>query len=204
MNEINKPYNKYSKGKIYQIYCHVTNNRYIGSTLQKLNYRLHTHKSHYKLYLQDKHHYVSVYEVLKNNKYDISLLENYPCNSKEELELREAVWVKENECVNINVPAATEEDRELNRAISNDKYIKSEKGKITREKYRKSEKGKEAEKRHKQTELYKNKMIELSKKVKCKCDSVISRGNYLRHLQSKKHLQWANKNPELGEGFEFV
>ena len=47
--------------------------------------------------------YISSFEVLENNDYYIELLENYPCNSKKELEIREGIWQEQIECINSRI-----------------------------------------------------------------------------------------------------
>ena len=85
--------NKYNNGKIYKIiYNDITNNKlfiYIGSTIQTLYSRISKHKYDYKRYLNNKYCYVSSFEIIKNNNYQIELIEYYKCNNNFELRLRE-------------------------------------------------------------------------------------------------------------------
>jgi hypothetical protein len=39
------------------------------------------------------------------------LVENYPCNSKDELKARERYYIENNDCVNINVPTITTKEK---------------------------------------------------------------------------------------------
>tara|TARA_R110002020_G_scaffold339026_1_gene554208 strand:+ start:103 stop:450 length:348 start_codon:yes stop_codon:yes gene_type:complete len=58
-------------------------------------------------------------------KYEIILVENYPCESKKELELREGWYIRENPCVNHVIPGRTmKEWREDNRESI---YVKQKK-----------------------------------------------------------------------------
>ena len=87
----------YQLGKVYEIVCLTTGKRYVGSTtLKYLSYRLAEHKSRLKKGNKDT---VCV-EVLENSNYKIVLLENYPCNSRDELEAKEYEWINKLECVN--------------------------------------------------------------------------------------------------------
>jgi hypothetical protein len=90
----------YSKGKIYKIVCNETGFIYIGSTVQKLNIRISDHKKDYKAWLDGKIHYITSFDIIKNNNYYIELIEDYPCESKLELEMREGYWQKQMDCVN--------------------------------------------------------------------------------------------------------
>jgi hypothetical protein len=51
--------------------------------------------------------YISSYLVLEDPDAYIELLESFPCDSKEELELREGIIIRSNDCVNINIPGRT-------------------------------------------------------------------------------------------------
>jgi len=92
----------YKQGKIYKIECNVTGLIYIGSTCKKtLAQRMTNHRSNYKRYLNGKKKYYSVFKVMKNDDYDIILIEDYPCKSKDQLFARERYYTNEIECVNI-------------------------------------------------------------------------------------------------------
>lgn len=133
--------NKYSSGKIYKIWSPSRDDLiYYGSTIEKLNRRLSGHITKYKSYKAGKGcncRSFKIFEVCDD--YRIDLVENYPCNSKEELNSREGEFIKNNMCVNKVVPCRT--DKEYR--IDNKEKIK-EKDK----KYRENNKEKERE-RHK-------------------------------------------------------
>ena len=92
----------YKYGKIYKIVCNTTGYQYIGSTCNPyLSTRLSGHRSDYTQYLKNITHYISSFEVLKNNNYDIILIESYPCETKDQLHARERFYIINNECVNM-------------------------------------------------------------------------------------------------------
>jgi hypothetical protein len=101
----------YQDAKIYKIECNETNKIYIGSTcLPTLSKRLAHHVADYKRYKEGKtKKYMSSFEVLKNNNYDIYLLENYPCNNRDELRAKEGEYIKQFECINKNIAGRTKE-----------------------------------------------------------------------------------------------
>ena len=75
--------NKYQRGQIYTIRSHQTDQFYIGSTTQPLHKRLHSHRTHYKLWSADNTKgKCSSYEIIKNEDNYIELLEDFKCNSK--------------------------------------------------------------------------------------------------------------------------
>jgi hypothetical protein len=75
----------YSKGKIYKLICDKSKLVYIGSTTLSLDERLRIHKS-----LLDCNCKI----LFDLGKVDISLIEDYPCLSKKELELKEGDFIK--------------------------------------------------------------------------------------------------------------
>ena len=90
----------YSKGKIYKIVCHETGLIYIGSTCEELKNRLRTHYNGYKSYLNGKYDCLSSFAIIQFGNYSIELIEEYPCESKTELEMREGYWQNQIECIN--------------------------------------------------------------------------------------------------------
>ena len=84
---------EYSKGKIYKIGCHATNEIYIGSTIAPLYKRLCGHKK------QTPGHATQSKLLLEKGNCDIILIEDYPCERKEQLHARERYWVEDLENV---------------------------------------------------------------------------------------------------------
>ena len=109
----------YNQGKIYKIVCNITGLTYYGSTCEPiLSRRLAKHRSNYKDYLNgaSHSHYTTSYKVLENGNCDIILMENYPCNSNDELTSRERYYIENNECVNKVIPSRSHKEyKELNR-----------------------------------------------------------------------------------------
>jgi predicted GIY-YIG superfamily endonuclease len=77
----------YSKGKIYKIIDESNGDLYIGSTIQTLKAR------------NWGHHMIRDYNKIRENC-KISLIEDYPCNSKKELVKREQYWIDRTDCIN--------------------------------------------------------------------------------------------------------
>lgn len=91
----------YQKAKIYKIVDNTTDNIYIGSTCEPtLARRLAKYVGSYESHLNETYHYDSSFEILKNGDYNIVLIENYPCNTKDELFSRERHWTNALICVN--------------------------------------------------------------------------------------------------------
>ena len=106
----------YQQGKIYCIRSHQTNDIYIGSTTQPLSKRMVNHRTKYGIWKEGRGCYTSSYELLEYEDSYIELIEEYPCNSKMELELREGQLIRELDCVNKFVAGRTQKQwREENR-----------------------------------------------------------------------------------------
>ena len=86
---MNKNEKDYNQGKIYKIISDLTDEIYIGSTKRfYLSDRLAKHKWEYNSWLRNRKKYVSVFEIIKLENFKIVLIENYPCNSRDELNKR--------------------------------------------------------------------------------------------------------------------
>lgn len=91
----------YSNGKIYALKSHNdTSLIYIGSTVQPLHKRHRAHRHKYKLYIDNKHHYVTSFKVIEKGNTYMELLESYDCNTKEELLKKEGEYMRSINCVN--------------------------------------------------------------------------------------------------------
>lgn len=114
--------NGYEGGKIYRLVC--GDKVYYGSTIQTLEKRFIAHKSKYTSFLKGEGGYYSSFEVLKLEDYKIELVEDYPCSSKKELELREKYYITNFECVNKCIPRRS---RKQWRIDNYDKFIDNQK-----------------------------------------------------------------------------
>lgn len=132
----------YQQGKIYKITS--GNLTYIGSTCRTLEQRLKSHQSEYKQWKAGKRSHIYSYDVLDTGSYIITLIETYPCNSKNDLLSRERFYIETSICINKNIPLrTTKEWYEINR-LSKIEYQK---------KYRDKNKVKLAENRRKRRAL---------------------------------------------------
>lgn len=107
------PPKDYNLGKIYRIFS--GDMEYIGSTCKTLSQRLAKHKSHYKDYVEKgAGTNIASFELLSTGSFEIELLENFPCDSKNELERRERETILQRRethtVVNKILPAQTKEE----------------------------------------------------------------------------------------------
>lgn len=90
--------NKFKNSKIYAIKSFKTDQLYIGSTIDKLCKRFSNHKQNKK-----SGRGCSANQMLDYDDAYIELIENYPCNTYDELLAREKHHIRENKdkCVNL-------------------------------------------------------------------------------------------------------
>ena len=92
----------YSKGKIYRIVCNQTNEQYIGSTTQTLAQRLTTHKSTHSISRPS-----SSQQIIERGNYAIVLIDECPCENKNQFERRERYFIETMDCINKVIPTRT-------------------------------------------------------------------------------------------------
>ncbi|MDC3409660.1 hypothetical protein OAY23_01890 [bacterium] len=113
----------YSKAKIYKIFCNITGQTYYGSTVQPLYKRVNEHRSGFKRWKNGKYAYAKSYDIIERGDYDYSLVEEFPCDRKEQLHSRERYWIENNECVNKVIPGRTQKEyREVNKERRKEYY----------------------------------------------------------------------------------
>lgn len=159
--------NKYKRGKIYKITCDEEPDKvYIGSTCEPaLARRLAGHRKDYKNFTKgNRNHKVTSFDIIKHSSATITLIESYPCNSRDELHKRERFWIEQfggsvnkviptrttaeyNEANKDNIRAQQKQYRENNKEIIKNraaKYRDNNRDKIKEmnEKYRETSKEK--------------------------------------------------------------
>jgi len=165
----------YSQAKIYKITNTDGSKVYYGSTLMRLSQRLSQHRSQYKNYLENKHNYITSFEVIKEPIYFIVLVEMVNCTSREELFKRERFFIESNLCVNKVIPLRTPQEYYVNHhARINDKS----------------------------KQYYKDNIVRLQTdakiKTKCECGGDYTNSNKGTHCKTSKHKKYlcekANKD----------
>jgi len=92
----------YANGKIYKIVGE-DGSVYYGSTTASLKRRLGHHRYNKGTTAYQK--------IISQMDWEMFLVENYPCESKKELEAREGTYIRENTCVNRQIPGRTWKER---------------------------------------------------------------------------------------------
>ena len=105
----------YNNGKIYRIVCDITGETYYGSTTYKyLSSRLAKHRS--TTTCKSK-------QIIERGNYSIVLVEEYPCENKEQLNKRERYYIENNECVNKYIPTRTKSEYGKEWSLVNRDYL---------------------------------------------------------------------------------
>lgn len=168
---------------VYGIFCKTTWRVYYGSTEFIVEQRLKSHENNYKRYLKGKYDYITSFEILKNNNYEIKLLEK--CDNEIHMCNRERFYIKTFPCVNKyrgRVPGRTyKEWREDNReelAEKNKEWREDNREKFLEKQreYREENKVEIAEKR--------------KQKITCPCGSTLTIKHKARHEKSIKHKKY--------------
>lgn len=154
----------YQKGKIYKLWSPQgkEDEIYIGSTCDELYKRKSAHKVNSNNCSSKK-----LFENYTDVR--IELIEEYPCNNKEELTKKEGEYIRNNKCLNKCLVGRTEQE-----------YYQDNK-----EKYKKYSK-----------EYYNNNKVNIiemkKKKVTCECGCIITYNDLPRHKKTNKHLNLMN------------
>ena len=163
--------NKLSKAKIYKIVDNTNQNVYIGSTCRTLKERLSSHKGSYKSFLKEVCNNMKSFDIIKNNDYQIELLENCNIKTKQELLTRERFFIENNDCLNKIVPGRTDKEyREANKDKKKEylkEYYFDNKEKIN---------------------------IKRNQKIDCECGGKYARQHKARHFKSQKHQEFVKAN----------
>jgi len=130
----------YTKGKIYKLTG--ASKTYIGSTTRPLSARHWEHKSKPLITTQ---------EIIDDPTNQITLIELFPCSSKEELLARERYHIEQYECVNKTRPIITKDEYKIWKNNYNSKARQTDEYKEYRKIYRNSEEQKNKDKIYQQT-----------------------------------------------------
>lgn len=168
--------NKYENGKIYKI---IGENQlpYIGSTTETLEKRLIRHNAHYNYYYKhngSKSKYMGSFTLVKCIDCKIELIENYPCNSKRDLEIRERYWYDIIENCNLKKPYISKEET----AYNNKTYYENNKEYVLK-----------LQKEYSKTRLD-HIHNQKNKPYICGCGLTYTHSNRTRHFKTKTHLAY--------------
>lgn len=199
----------YQKGKIYKVYCLTggSDDVYYGSTIQTLAQRMTKHRQ--GLTKKRKCNTSIIFNKFGVDNCIIELVENYPCNTVEELNAREGYYQRNNPCVNKAIAGRSRkeyrEDNKEDLKVKKKEYNEANKEAVLErsKKYREANKeailermkeyykdNKEAilEKSKAQSKKYYKANAEIIKqKINCKCGGNYTRTNKAHHRRTTKH-----------------
>lgn len=161
----------YSNGKIYKIVDNTTGKIYIGSTTQPLAKRLAEHKRHYhQVKNKTRLNKTTSSAIFENGDYDIVLIEECNCETKEQLHRIEREYIESLECVNRCIPLRTKQEYQQDNRERLIAYLKQYYQKNKEEMYKKN-----------------------NQKVPCECGFIGSHSNMNRHKKSIRHAEAMNE-----------
>jgi len=172
----------YKEGRIYAIKSKDTNEVYIGSTCKPLKIRMSSHVSEYKNYIKtnDPYKKVTSYKILQYDDAYISLIENFPCDTKRDLLNREGYYIRNTpNVVNIVIEGRTIKEWRTDNAVR----LKE---------YRKEYVAKNPELKKKWNNKYYHKHLDkiktyVQQPVQCECKLSMTKGALGAHMKSKSH-----------------
>lgn len=192
---------------IYGILCKTTWKVYYGSTIKTIEQRLKKHEIDYRAYLKETGNYITSMEIIKNNNYEIRLLEICDVENKNQ---REAFYIRTFPCVNKVIPDRCsqeykkewcENNKEKITAKKKEQYETNKKEILKKQKqYHKKNKEqisknrKELYQKNKEkiltSEYYKKNQIRAKKKYTCECGEELQIGNKSKHEKRTKHQNY--------------
>jgi len=198
----------YKNSVIYKICCKDENisDCYVGSSYSHIS-RKSQHKSICNNEKSDKYN-LPVYRYIRDNggwdNWEFVLLEEYPCDNKNQLVIRERYWFELlGAKLNSYYPQITEEEKKEYNKEYNKEYHKHhyEKNKEKKLEYHKQWRENNKEKKQKQDKEYRKKnKKEISEKrkqkVECPCGSIVRKDYLSIHKRTQKHQNYLKKLSE--------
>ena len=180
----------YQKSKIYRIVCNITGDTYYGSTCQALCNRKAGHKAMLAIFNKGLTRKCASFDIIERGDWSMFLVENYPCNNKEELLMRERHYIENNECLNKKRPIVSVAEY---KEEAHNKYLENiDKHREYNKAYREGEKRDEilAKKR----EYYRNNKDMIAEKAKA-----YTEGEKRDEILAKKKEYYRNNKDMIAE-----
>jgi hypothetical protein len=174
----------YQLGKIYKIVCRITGEVYVGSTCEPtLARRLVSHRSAYKqFYEKNKGSCFASFQIILRGDYYIDLLENFPCNSSDELRKREREYYDKIECINVCRPYLYIEEMKAERQL----YDEIHKDVIREQQKKYNEEHRERINKLKLLNYHKNKKIPTEEELEAKALMKKRMAEHMRNVRKEK------------------
>lgn len=171
---------KYENGVIYKLVNGSTEDVYYGSSCNNLNCRKSQHKHVYKKYLVGEHHYCSSFDLFDPdiNDVEIEVVENYPCDTKQQLLHRERYYIENFPCVNRQVPIRTKTEQVAIDKVRYRNFYQANRDKMI---------AKVSAWRASNPDKVKAYTEKSNAKVTCECGATMAKRCLKRHKQSETH-----------------
>jgi hypothetical protein len=171
----------YSRTIIYKIVCNDLKIKdcYVGATTE-FTKRKNSHKHRY-----NEINEIKVYQFIRANggwdNWTMVMIEEYPCKSKLESDMRERYWLEILKAeLNNNVPNRTKQER-----YEDNKIETLEKAKEYRQENKELIKERDAKKYQNNKENINQKAKE---KITCECGLICNKSSKSKHQKTKKHI----------------
>jgi len=193
----------FNNGKVYSIRSHQTQQIYIGSTTQQLCKRLYEHRQKYRRYKKTGKCQIlySSFEILQYDDHYIELIEECPCDTRQQLHRREGQIIRANECVNKLIAGRTPKEyyeENKDRLLEDKKqYYENNKDELNakNKQYYEKNKDKIAVRMKEYNKNNKDRLnVKRTEKIACGCGSIFSKCYNYKHKKTKKHLRWVEQN----------
>lgn len=177
-------YSDCPKGIIYIITCNITGEVYYGSTFKTLKKRMSGHKS--------KANNTASKQIIERGDYSVKVILEGLFHDVDQLRKIEAYYIKNNECINKNIPSSTDENINYPKII-NELLELSRLRKLEQDRINEIEK-KELEALNEQFDLAKQKLnlllVEKSNGTRylCGCGQIVSYSNK-NHVNTRFHKE---------------
>ena len=169
----------YKNGKIYRLVYN--GKQYVGATTQPLHKRKYQHKLKWQNGERKYTSYI-LFEEAQGEDVEVVLIEEYPCENKEQLFKRERYWIEniEGGCINKKTPITTSQEHKEKNRKRNTKYREANRQNI-RQRQKKWEQENKTKIKTKRSE-----------KITCECGVEITRGCMSKHKKRKIHQDFLN------------
>ena len=195
--------NRYEKGQIYKVVDIGYNMCYIGSMCQSLSKRFYKHKEKYYQYTKGKadcnRRVNIIFDRYGIENCKIELLQDFPCQSRNELLRQEGEHIRNNDCVNKIVSGRTNEEwrkdnyeHYINQKRQNWNETKDEQNRKKRE-FAKNNPDIIKQRSQDNYEKFKDKLLE---RHLCGCGKYYTQCHKKRHEQTKKHQDWLKQQEQ--------
>jgi len=188
------PVNKYARSKIYKIVCQGTDQIYIGSTAEpSLSRRMYGHRTAYRSWKSGRPtNYVASFALFDLGPCEIVLIENWPCNNKDELRSREQFHIDLNRALCVNKCRAIDNRTEEQKKADLQAYYIANREAILAYQLQYYIANREAimADRAENREANNARILATnSQRIQCACGANILKGNVSSHKRTQKHMR---------------